>query len=143
MHGVCRVRQLGGRRSRELVGRQSGFACELVGVGRGKKERGEHGHMKKTQHHRPFMMSERTGRRGSKCASPEPCASAPVRSAARNLAERARGFSWVSASSAMTGLRVNTVKLGAACATSGACREPPPMRLRSAKKVFTMRSSGE
>jgi len=66
------------------------------------------------------MMAERTGRRGSKCESSARCAGAPVRSPARSLAERARGFSLISSSFAMTGLRVRPRKLGGAYATSGA-----------------------
>ena len=51
-------------------------------------------------------------------------AGASVRSAARSLAERARGFSAISAASGPTGFLVRIVKVAGRDAACGRCREP-------------------
>ena len=70
-------------------------------------------------------------------------AGASVRSAARSLAERARGLAAISASSAVTGRPVRMRKLGGGCTASGAWREPALRRPRAVRNVLTMRSSSE
>src|ERR1700722_5282274 len=72
-------------------------------------------------------------------------AGAAVRTAARSLAERARGLAASSASPGPFGPLNSSSKLGAApFAAGGACRETPGvLPERSARKALTMRSSSE
>src|ERR1700687_5831503 len=83
----------------------------------------------------PLITSLRVGHAGNAAAT---CAVASVRLAARSFADRARGLAEISSSSALTGRLVKMTKLGAACAASGKCRDPPPALARSTLKFFTM-----
>ncbi len=91
----------------------------------------------------PSITLARDGTCGSNPATEISPAGAAVRSAARNLAERARGLCAISASAGTTGRLVRMRKVGGACTISGRCREPPPAPPRSARKVLTIRSSSE
>src|ERR1700716_1515059 len=86
----------------------------------------------------PLITSVSVGHAGNAAAM---CAGAAVRSAARSFADRARGLAEISSSPGVTGRLVKMEKLGAACAISGRCRDPPPALLRSTRKFLTMRSS--
>ena len=70
-------------------------------------------------------------------------AGAAVRTAARSLAERARGLAATSASEASIAPRVSRVKVGGSDRASGRCRDPRATWLRSCRKRLTMRSSSE
>src|SRR5205085_142126 len=100
-------------------GLQGRFIFDLVDVGRGEHERGEHDEMQETPDHRALITSSSAGKRGNRRARSPPIGAAALRSAARNLAERARGLRFTSSSLAITGLRTRIRKLGAALATSG------------------------
>src|ERR1044072_553848 len=129
---------------RDFLGLQGRLVFDLVDVGCREHERGQHHDMQQApEHQRPLMASASDGRRGRRCERSPPMGAAAVRSPARSLAERERGLAAISRSSATSGLRVRISKLGGACATSGWWREPATMRPRSARKVFTMRSSSE
>src|SRR6185437_2597481 len=111
-----------------------------IDIGSGEHQRADHEEMEDTHGQALRISSESVGHAGSSAAA---CAGASVRSAARNLADRARGLAAISASSGMTGRLVRTAKLGGACATAGWCRDPPPALPRSTRKFLTMRSSSE
>src|SRR5262249_22265483 len=113
---------------------------DAVDIGRRENQRADHEEVDDPHGQPPRIMSESCGHDG---ASALACAGASVRSAARSLAERARGLAAISLSPGITGLRVSRRKLGTACFTSGRCREPPLVLARSAKKFLTMRSSSE
>jgi hypothetical protein len=68
---------------------------------------------------------------------------ASVRSAARSFAERARGLASTSASSGVSGRRVNARKLGGTAVGCGRCRDKEGALLRVVRKLLTMRSSSE
>ena len=95
---------------------------------------------------RSRRISSSNGRFGNGTAfSSDGAGAARVRSPARSLAERERGFAAISASSATTGFFVSVVKGHAGTPTvSGWWREPArvPAALR-AKNVLTIRSSSE
>src|ERR1700676_3012278 len=122
------------------LGAGGGFHLDPVDIGGGEHQYADHEEMDDPHGQPPLITSSRTGHAGNAAAS---CAGAWVRSAARSFADRARGLADISAPSAVTGRLVKMAKLGAACAISGRCRDPPPALPRSAKKFLTMRSSSE
>src|SRR5262249_14701265 len=124
------------------LGLQCGIELDLVDVGGRENERSKHADMQNAQHQPRPMISCGLGSRGN-AATAVTWAAASVRSAARNLADRARGFSAISCSSGAIGRRVSTRKLGAARARSGMWREEAGSLLRALRKVLTMRSSSE
>ena len=85
----------------DALGLPRGFELDLVDIGRRQHERGDHADVEEA-HHRlrlPLMTSASDGRRGSRSSAMSAPAGASVRSAARSLAERARGLAAISASS--------------------------------------------
>src|SRR5216684_1342757 len=131
-----------GAQLRDPFGLQGGIEFDLVDVGGGEHERGKNADMQNTQHQLRPMISSGVGSRGRASAGCG-CAAALVRSAARSLAERARGLAASSASSGTTGRLVRIWKLGAARTLSGKCREGAAGLPRAARNVLTMRSSSE
>src|SRR5262245_2162869 len=125
------------------------FELDLVDVGRREHERGDHADVDQAHHRgrlraRCARTSASDGRRGSSAAA-APTGGAAVRSAARSLAERARGLAATSASFGTIGRLVRRRKLAAIRGASGAWREEEEeaCRLRSARNDFAMRSSSE
>src|ERR1700739_3838054 len=118
----------------------SGVHFDPIDVSRGEDQGGDHEEMDDPHGQPPLITSARTGHAGNAAAI---CAGAALRSAARSFAERARGLAEISSSFAITGRLVRTTKLGAACASSGRWRDPPPALARSPRKFLTMRSSSE
>ena len=130
----------------EALGLHGRFELDPVDVGRREHEDADDDEIEEAQDHaRPRKTSasegsarqQRLGRRRARRRG-------SVRSAARSLAERARGLAAISASSGVTGRRVSTRKRrrrrhrqAADAATSAGAR------LRVARKVLTMRSSSE
>src|SRR5436309_9359605 len=84
------------------LGLQRGIEFDLVDVGCRQHERGEDADVEKSHHLRRSTISSGAGNRGSKSMR-SACGAAPVRSAARSLAERARGLAASSAASGVTG----------------------------------------
>src|SRR5262249_26494477 len=127
----------------DLLGALRRLVLDLVDIGGRQEQRRDHADIEEADHRRlPLTTSASAGSRGTKSCALR-CAGASVRSAARSLAERARGLAAISASSGVTGRPVRARNEGAGAITSGRCREPPPRLLRSARKVLTMRSSSE
>src|SRR3984957_14014606 len=122
------------------LGAIGGFHFDPVDIGGGEHQDADHEEMEDPHGQPPLITSARTGHAGNAAAM---CAGAVLRSAARSLAERARGLAEISSSLAVTGRLVRTAKLGAACASSGRWRDPPPALARSPRKFLTMRSSSE
>src|ERR1700723_4020121 len=122
------------------LGAGGGFHLDPIDIGRGEHQDADHEEMEDAHGQPPLITSARTGHAGNAAAA---CAGAAVRSAARSFAERARGLAETSAGPGVTGRLVKRPKLGAAWATSGRCREPPPTLARSVRKFLTMRSSSE
>src|SRR5262249_9816258 len=119
------------------------FELDPVDIDGSGDERGDDADVEEAHHRRlPLMTSVRAGSRGkrSSCALP---AGASVRSAARSLAERARGLAAIAVASGVTNRPVRTRKPAGGCLASGRWRDPPLRRLRVARNVFTMRSSSE
>src|SRR4029453_4866854 len=121
---------------------------DFVDVGRRQHERADHADVD-SEHPggRPdpwrAPMSAGDGNRGSNAVARRLAIAASVRSAARSLAERARGLAPISASSGMIGRWVRARKAAAACAGAGRWREGALGRLRSTRKDFAKRSSSE
>src|SRR5450631_2097349 len=122
------------------LGAGGGIHLDPIDVSRGEHQSGDDEEMDDPHDQPPLITSSRTGHAGKAAAA---CAGASVRSAARSFAERARGLAEISSSSGVTGRLVKMTKLGAACAISGRCRDPPPALARSTRKFLTMRSSSE
>src|ERR1700739_3191950 len=122
------------------LGAIGGFHFDPVDIGGGEHQDADHEEMEDPHGQPPLITSARTGHAGNAAAI---CAGAALRSAARSFAERARGLAEISSSFAITGRLVRTTKLGAACASSGRWRDPPPALARSPRKFLTMRSSSE
>src|ERR1051326_933682 len=99
---------------------QRGIEFDLVDGGGGQHERADDEDIEKTHAQRPLTISASDGSAGKRTDISPACAGAAVRSPARSLAERARGFAAISPASAVTTRLVKTWKLGAACLTSGA-----------------------
>src|SRR5689334_12170509 len=121
--------------ARALQGR---IELDLVDSRGGQNERANDEHVEKAHAQRPLMMSARDGNTGKRSERSPACTGAAVRSPARSLAERARGLVAISSASAVTTRLVRTRKVGAACFTSGAWREPPPAPARDARNALTM-----
>jgi len=80
------------------------FEFDLVYVGGGGDERRNDEEVDETDQRRlPLMTSASEGRRGSVVSTAASSGGADVRSAARSFADRARGFSAISAASGVTG----------------------------------------
>src|ERR1019366_1951716 len=92
------------------------FHLDPVDIGGGEHQHADDEEMQDPHGQPPLITSSRVGHAGSAAAA---CAGAAVRSAARNLPERARGLAEISASPAVTGRLVWMTKLGASCASSG------------------------
>src|SRR5579871_3143556 len=116
---------------------------DLVDPHRGNDQGSDDYDVEETHAQRPLMTSPSDGSRGRRSSMAPAWGAASVRCAARSLAERARGLQAISSASATIGRLVSTLKLGCGRTTSGRCRDPPPTRLRSLRKVLTMRSSSE
>src|SRR5882757_2938466 len=116
------------------------FYLDAVDVGRREDQHADDEEMEDAHRQPPRITSASRGQDGRASAE---CTGAWVRSAARSFADRARGLAAVSASPGTTGRLVRIWKLGAACATSGRCRDPPDALPRAARKFLTMRSSSE
>src|SRR6185437_16233466 len=101
-------------------GLQRGIELDLVDEGRRQDQRADHHDIEKAHAQCPFMTSAKAGRRGSRSATSPSRARASARSAARSLAERARGLWTTSPASATTGFLVSTRKVGAGVLSSGA-----------------------
>src|SRR5580704_12065863 len=119
------------------LGAIGGFHFDPVDIGGGEHQDADHEEMEDPHGQPPLITSARTGHADNAAAA---CAGAAVRSAARSLAERARGLAETSAGPGVTGRLVKRPKLGVAWVTSGRCREPPPALARSVRKFLTMRS---
>src|SRR5215468_5048037 len=144
-----------GSKLRQLLCPYRGFELDRVDAARRDDQRHHHDWMDETHPHRRFPWSTaasdgtplpalpcRRGKGGRRTPAAAR-AGASVRSAARSLAERARGFSSISASSGVTGRRVSARKVAACGILSGIWREPPLSPLRIATNVLTIRSSSE
>ena len=92
------------------LGARGGFHLDAVDIGGGEHQRGDHEEMDDPHGQPPLITSSRTGHAGNAAAA---CAAASVRSAARSLAERARGLAETSSPPAVTGRLVRMTKLGA------------------------------
>src|SRR5262249_6837227 len=124
------------------------FELDPVDVGRRQHERADHADVDNAHHRgRPdpwrATMSAGDGNRGNKAVARRLAIAASVRSAARSLAERARGLAPISASSGTTGRLVRIRKVAAVCAGAGRWREGALGRLRSIRNDFAIRSSSE
>src|SRR5262245_20873988 len=103
----------------DLLGPLGGFKLDLVDIGRRHEEPRNHADVDEADHRRlALMTSASDGSRGSKSSAPRR-GGASVRSAARSLAERARGLAAISASSGVTGRPVKMRNEGAGSITSG------------------------
>src|SRR5262245_22316644 len=123
---------------------ERGFELDLVDISGSGHERRDDANVEEAHHRRlALTTSASAGKRGRMLLKLTVPAGASVRSAARSLAERDRALAAISAGSGMTGRAVRMRKLAAGRLVSGRWREPPPRRLREARKVFTMRSSSE
>src|SRR5262249_20755783 len=128
----------------KTLGLNGGIEFDAIDVSGGEHQHSNHQEIKKAQDHgRPRIMSASSGNDGSRCSTLPVRAGASVRSAARNLAERARGLAASSDASGVCGRVVSARKVGGGAVISGRCLEPAGRRLRSARKVLTMRSSSE
>src|SRR5207244_9092789 len=102
------------------------FKLDLVDMHCRQHERGDDTDVEETDHRRvPLMTSANEGSGGRRSAVESVDGGASVRSAARSLAERARGLLAISASSAIAGREVRTRNIGAACVGSGRWRAEP------------------
>src|ERR1700738_5178751 len=122
------------------LGAGGGFHLDSIDVSGGEHQGADYEEMDDPHGQPPLITSVSVGPAGNAAAG---CAGAAVRSAARSFADRARGLAAISSSSGVTGRLVKMEKLGAACAISGRCRDPPPALARSTRKFLTMRSSSE
>ena len=104
----------------EALGLHRGIEFDAINVGRGEDESADHDEIESAQDHgRPRMTSASEGSRGNIVPIAASRGAASVRSAARSFAERARGLAAISASSAVSGRRVRTLKVGGAAVSSG------------------------
>src|SRR5579859_1987480 len=128
----------------EALGLQGGIEFDAVDVGGGEHQRADYQQIQQPDDHaRPRIIASSEGRRGNRSSIGVSRAAASVRSAARSLAERARGFAAVSASSGVSGRLVRMRNVGAAAIASGRWRDAAGARLRRLRKFLTMRSSSE
>src|SRR4029453_4447844 len=121
---------------------------DFVDVGRRQHERADHADVDNAHHRgRPdpwgATMSAGDGNRGSNAVARRLAIAASVRSAARSLAERARGLAPISASSGTIGRLVKMRKVAAVCAGAGRWREGALGRLGATRKGFAKRSSSQ
>src|SRR5262249_11885277 len=128
-----------------LAGR---LELDRVDVGRRQNERRDHANVEHTHHRgcpvpRRATRSVNDGKGGCKRVVRRAGIAASVRSAARSLAERARGLALTSASSGTMGRGVKIRKVVVDCAGAGRWREGARSRLRSTRNDFVMRSSSE
>src|SRR5450755_3726368 len=140
--GVALAAQFAGE-LRHALGLQRGIELDLVDEGRRQDERADHHKVQEAHAQCPFTTSASAGRRGLRSDASSARAGASLRSAARSLAERARGLCATSSASAVTGRLVSTLNVGAGRLSSGAWREPARVSLRPVKNDLTMRSSSE
>ena len=103
------------------LGADSRCHLDPIDIGGREHQRADHEEMEDAHGQPPRISSESVGHAGSSAAA---CAGAAVRSAARSLADRARGLAATSASSGVTGRLVRTAKLGATCASAGQVPRP-------------------
>src|SRR5882757_6596239 len=122
------------------LGARGGLHLDAVDIGGGEYQHADDEEMDDPHDQPPLKTSVSEGHFGKLSAAN---AAASVRSAARSFADRARGLARTSSSPAVTGRLVRIRKLGADCAISGRCREPPPVLPRLLRKFLTMRSSSE
>src|SRR5664279_3063258 len=118
-----RVAKLAGELRRELChafGLQRGIKLDLVDEGRRQDERADDEDVEKAHAQCPFTTSASAGKRGLRSDASSARAGAALRSAARSLAERARGLCETSSASATTGRLVSTLNVGAGRLSSGA-----------------------
>src|SRR6188472_842967 len=117
-----------------------GIKFYLVDIARSEQQRSDHADVEKP-HHR--IMPESGGNAGRSVLAEPGNGRASVRSAARSLAERARGLFSTSAASGTMARFVSTRNVGASCAICATWRETvaPPLRWR--RNCFTSRSSRE
>ncbi len=101
---------------KHALGANGRFHLDPVDIGGGEHQDADHEEMEDPHGQPPLITSSRVGQAGNAAAA---CAGASVRSAARSLAERARGLAEISSSSAVTGRLVRMTKLGGSCAISG------------------------
>ena len=133
--GVALAAQFAGELG-DALGLQRGIELDLVDEGRRQDERADHEDVEKAHGQRPFNTSASDGSRGSRSDGSSARAGASVRSAARSLAERARGLRAISSASATTGRLVSARKVGAGASGSGAWREPARVSPRRREKRF-------
>src|SRR5260370_22908407 len=115
--GIGRALNFGGEPC-DLLCPYSRFEFDGVDADRRRDQRRHRDEMDEAHHHQRFpcsiVASDGTPllalprMRGGAGTPAAVRAGASVRSAARNLADRARGFSWISAASGVTGRRVST-----------------------------------
>ena len=109
----------------ETLGLDRGVELDAIDPGGGEHQHSDHDKIEHAQDHgRPRMMSASDGSRGNRSSMAASRGGASVRSAARSLAERARGLAAISASSGVSGRRVSTRNVGGGAATTGRWREP-------------------
>src|SRR5262249_20479240 len=100
-------------------GLKGGVKFDLVDKRRCKDQRANDQDIKKAHAYRPFKASASDGTCGNRSEETSGRAGPPVRSAARSLAERARGLRTISSSSAATGRLVSVRNVAGGCLTSG------------------------
>src|SRR5450631_150618 len=100
--GVALAAQFAGK-LRHALGLQRGIELDLVDEGRRQNERANHEYVQEAHAQCPFRTSTSAGSRGSRSDASSARAGAGSRSAARSLAERARGLRATSSASATTG----------------------------------------
>src|SRR4051794_26351883 len=127
----------------DALGAQGRFELDLVDIGGGRHQQCQHTEIEEAHGQPPLTMSVSAGSRGSSVLRSAWRGGAALRSPARSLAERARGFPAISASSGAIGRLVSRRKVGTTASMSGTCRDTPMAWLRSARNVLTIRSSSE
>src|SRR5262245_4183279 len=94
------------------------FEFDLVYIRGREQQRGDHAEIEDAHHREPPAISAMEGNRGRSLLSIGP-AGAPVRSAARSFAERARGLAVISASSGTTGRLTSSLNVALRSAAAG------------------------
>src|SRR5262245_28333662 len=112
---------------------QGRVELDLVNVGRRHDQGADDENVEQAHHLSPLSTDESAGKCGSRRGGKLRRAVASVRSAARNLAERARGLLATASAAGVSGRLVRTWKIDAWCLTSGAWREPARVSPRSAR----------
>src|SRR5215813_13105422 len=102
------------------LGLKGGVELDLVNKRRREDQRANDQDIKKAHAHRPFKASASDGTWGNRSGGTPARAGASMRSAARSLAERARGLRTISSSSAATGRLVSARNVAGGRLTSGA-----------------------